>query len=297
MNKFEISADSTCDLYASEYKELNVFVAPLEYTMAYGDDIVVERDDYSNQSQYIEFYGKLRKGFIAKTSILNVDSHIKLFTKMLESGIRNILHISQGYGLSPTVDNANKAIEEVKKSYPDANIIAIESDTTTVGEGMVVRSACKLRDEGESLEEAVKQIEGFKYHIQHFVLVNDLKFLARGGRISKASASIGSMLQVKPILEFGRDGKLKVCRKEIGLKKAMNSIVADYAKFTRNEKFPFIYIVHTDNLPLAQQLQDMFAEKYDIRPEIRIMGPIIGAHVGPGAVAYAFISNEDRPYD
>lgn len=297
MNKFEISADSTCDLYASEYKQLNVFVAPLEYTMADGDNIVVEQDEYTKESQYIEFYEKLRKGFIAKTSILNVDSHIRLFTKMLESGIRNILHISQGYGLSPTVDNANKAIEEVKKSYPDANIIAIESDTTTVGEGMVVRGACKLRDEGESLEEAVKQIESFKHHIQHFVLVNDLKFLARGGRISKASASIGSMLQVKPILEFGRDGKLKVCRKEIGLKKAMNSIVSDYAKFTRNEKFPFIYIVHTDNLPLAQQLQDMLAERYDVRPEIRIMGPIIGAHVGPGAVAYAFVSNEDRPYD
>lgn len=297
MNKFEISADSTCDLYASEYKQLNVFVAPLEYTMADGDNIVVEQDEYTKESQYIEFYEKLRKGFIAKTSILNVDSHIRLFTKMLDSGIRNILHISQGYGLSPTVDNANKAIEEVKKSYPNANIIAIESDTTTVGEGMVVRGACKLRDEGESLEEAVKQIEGFKHHIQHFVLVNDLKFLARGGRISKASASIGSMLQVKPILEFGRDGKLKVCRKEIGLKKAMNSIVSDYAKFTRNEKFPFIYIVHTDNLPLAQQLQDMLAERYDVRPEIRIMGPIIGAHVGPGAVAYAFVSNEDRPYD
>ena len=297
MNKFEISADSTCDLYASEYKQLNVFVAPLEYTLADGDNIVVEQDEYTKESQYIDFYERLRKGFIAKTSILNVDSHIRLFTKMLESGIRNILHISQGYGLSPTVDNANKAIEEVKKSYPDANIIAIESDTTTVGEGMVVRGACKLRDEGESLEEAVKQIESFKHHIQHFVLVNDLKFLARGGRISKASASIGSMLQVKPILEFGRDGKLKVCRKEIGLKKAMNSIVSDYAKFTRNEKFPFIYIVHTDNLPLAQQLQDMLAERYDVRPEIRIMGPIIGAHVGPGAVAYAFVSNEDRPYD
>ena len=77
----------------------------------------------------------------------------------------------------------------------------------------------------------------------------------------------------------------------------MNYIVSDYAKFTRNEKFPFIYIVHTDNLPLAQQLQDMLAERYDVRPEIRIMGPIIGAHVGPGAVAYAFVSNEDRPYD
>ena len=297
MNKFEISTDSTCDLYAQEYDDLNVSVAVLEYTMSNGDDIELERDNYATMAQYAEFYSKLRRGCVAKTSILNVAAHVELFTKLLEKGVRNILHISQGYGLSPTVDNANIAIEEVKKVYPDANIVAVDSDTTTIGEGMVVRSACKMRDEGMSLDEAVAEINSFKHHIQHFVLVNDLKFLARGGRISKTSASIGSMLQVKPILEFGKDGKLKVCRKEIGLKKALNSIVADYAKFTRNEKYPFICIVHTDNLPLAEQLQGLLYEKYGIKPEIRIMGPIIGAHVGPGAVAYAFISNEDRPYD
>ena len=297
MNKFEVSTDSTCDLYAQEYKDLNIYYAPLEYTMSLGDDIVVEQDNYTTHEQYVEFYNKLRKGYVAKTSILNVAAHIELFTKMLEKGIRNILHISQGYGLSPTVDNANIAIEEVKKVYPDANIIALDSDTTTIGEGIVVRSACQMRDSGMELEQAVAEINSFKHHTQHFVLVNDLKFLARGGRISKTSASIGSMLQVKPIIEFGKDGKLKVCRKEIGLKKALNSIVADYAKFTRHEKYPYIYIVHTDNLPLAEQLQNLLAEKYNIKPEIRIMGPIIGAHVGPGAVAYAFISNEDRPYD
>ena len=297
MSKFEVSTDSTCDLYAQEYKDLNVYVAPLEYTMSFDDDIEVEQDNYATQEQYVEFYDKLKKGCVARTSILNVASHVELFTKMLEKGIRNILHISQGYGLSPTVDNANIAIEEVKKVYPDANIVAVDSDTTTIGEGMIVRSACKMRDEGMELQNAVAEINSFKHHTQHFILVNDLKFLARGGRIGKASASIGSMLQIKPIIEFGKDGKLKVCRKEIGLKKALNSIVADCAKFTLNENYPYIYIVHTDNFPLAEQLQNLFDEKYGLKPEIRIMGPIIGAHVGPGAVAYAFISNEDRPYD
>lgn len=296
MRKFEVTTDSTCDLYAEEFGQLDINVAPLEYTLSDGDDLVIELDNYIEKKQYVDFYNKLRKGIVAKTSILSLQAHIDFFTKMAEKGVKQILHISQGYGLSPTVDNANRAVEIVKETYPDIDYVAIEADTTTIGEGMLVRACCKLRDEGYTKEEAREVLDEIKHKIQHFVLVNDLKFLARGGRISKTSASIGSMLQIKPIIEFGRDGVLKVCRKEMGLKKALNSIVNDYAKFTVNEKFPYICIVHTDNEKLAQEMQDLFYQKYGIRPEIRIMGPIIGAHVGPGAVAYGFISNEERPY-
>lgn len=138
MRNFEISADSTCDFYAQEIKKEGIFVAPLEYNLTSGNDIVVEKDNYDNMQQYVDFYNKLRGGVIAKTSILNVQAHIELFTKMAQSGIKTALHISQGYGLSPTVDNANAAIEEVKKEFPDINYVAIESNSTTAGEGLVV---------------------------------------------------------------------------------------------------------------------------------------------------------------
>ncbi|NCB48802.1 MAG: DegV family protein [Clostridia bacterium] len=297
MKSFEISVDSTCDLYAEELKNLGIYMAPLEYTMTSGDNVVVEKDNYECKQDYINFYDKLRSGVIAKTSILNVQSHIDLFTEMAKNGVKNALHISQGYGLSPTVDNANVAIESVKKDFPDINFVAVESGSTTIGEGFIVRAALKMRDEGKTLQETVNKLNEIKHFIQHFILANDLNFLARGGRIPKASAMIGSMLQVKPVIEFGKDGKLKVCRKEIGLKKALKSIVNDFENFTINEEFPFIAIVHTDNEPLANELQTMLFEKYGIKPEIRIMGPIIGAHVGPNSVAYGFISNEQRPYE
>ncbi len=296
MKQFEISTDSTCDLYAHEYEEMDIAFAPLEYNVSEGEDLVVEKDDYKDKSQYVAFYNRLRNGAIAKTSILSVQAHVDMFTALAQRGVKCLLHISQGYGLSPTVDNANTAIEMVKKDYPDIDYVAVESDTTTIGEGMLVKAAVKMRDRGDSRDDALAKINEIKHHIQHFILANDLKFLARGGRISKASASIGSFLQVKPIIEFGRDGKLKVCRKEIGLKKALSSIVNDFASFTMCEEFPFIEIVHTDNEPLALELQARFKEKYGIEPEIRIMGPIIGAHVGPGSVAYGFISNEERPF-
>ncbi|MCR5553887.1 MAG: DegV family protein [bacterium] len=297
MRKFEISTDSTCDFYADEYVKYDVSFAPLEYNITTGDKLEIEYDNYTRYEQCVDFYNRLRNGSIAKTSILNVQAHVDMFTKLAKAGVKQLLHISQGYGLSPTVDNANAAIEIVKKEFPDIDYVAIESDTTTRGEGFVVKAAIKMRDEGKTKEEAVEVLNNIKHHIQHFILANDLKFLARGGRISKAAANIGSLLQVKPIIEFGRDGKLKVCRKEIGLNKALKSIVNDFGNFTLNKDFPYIGIVHTDNEPLALKLRDMLKEKYGVEAEVYIMGPIIGAHVGPGAVAYAFISNEDRPYE
>ncbi len=296
MRNFEVSSDSTCDLYFDEIKNLEVYVAPLVYTISKDDELVEEVDNYKDISQYEDFYNKLKNGYLAKTSILNVQAHVDLFTEMAKKGIKKAIHISQGYGLSPTVDNANSAIDIVKKDYPDIDYIALEACSTTAGEGMLVKSAVKMRDNGKTLEETVDTLNKIKHNLQHFILVNDLKFLARGGRISQASANIGSFLQVKPIIEFNKEGKLQIVRKEIGANKAFNSIVNDFSKFTLNKEFPFISIVHTGNLEGAKKLQKAFLDKYNIEPEIRIMGPIIGAHVGPSAVAYCFVSNEDRPY-
>jgi len=294
MKKFDISTDSTCDLYANEYKELDVYVGKLSYTLEKNGEIEEFLDDFKSYDEYVDFYNKLRKGYIARTSILSLQAHIDLFTEMAEKGIVDALHISQSDGLSPTIDNALKAIEIVKEKYPKINYLALECKTTTVGEGILVRLACKLRDQGKTNKEVYDIIEDIKCKVQHFVLVDDLMYLKRGGRISGPSAVIGTMLQIKPIIEFTNSGKLEVVRKEMGLKKAMKSIVDEFDKYTENKYFDIV-IVHTDNLPLATKLADMIEEKYVIRPQIRIMGPIIGAHVGPGAVAYGFISNEPRP--
>ena len=296
MKKFDVSTDSTCDLYADEYKALDVYVGKLCYTLEKNGEIEEFYDDFKSYDEYVDFYNKLRKGYIARTSILSLQAHIDLFTEMAEKGITEALHISQSDGLSPTVDNAKKAIEIVKEKYPKINYIALECKTTTIGEGLLVRLACKLRDEGKTSKEVYDIIQDLKCKIQHFIVADDLMYLKRGGRISGPKAAIGTLLQLKPIIEFTNEGKLEVARKEMGIKKAIKSIVDDFAKFTKNEKYFDIAIVHTDNLPLATLLADMIEAKYGIRPEIRIMGPIIGAHVGPGSVAYGFISNEQRPF-
>lgn len=295
MEKFAISTDSNCDLYADEIKDLGIYVGHLNYTIEKNKHIEEYLDKFKNRQEYVNFYNELRNGGVARTSILSLQAHIDLFTQMAEDGVKQALHIAQSAGLSPTIDNANKAIEIVKETHPDIDYKAIESSTTTIAEGMLVKLAYRLRTEGKSRDEVLEIIENEKMHIQHFVLVDDLMYLKRGGRISGPSATIGTLLSIKPIIEFTKQGKLEVIRKEKGLKKALKSIVDEFPKYGKSKYFDIV-IVHTDNEPLAQNLQTMLNEAYGIKPEIRIMGPIIGAHVGPGAVAYAFISNSERPY-
>lgn len=295
MKNFDISTDSTCDLYANEYKELDIYVGKLSYTLEEKGDLQEYTDDFQKYDDYVEYFNKLRKGAIAKTTILNLQAHIDLFEGMAQKGIKNALHISQSNGLSPTIDNAKKAIEIVKEKYPDINYLALECKSTTIGEGMLVRLACKLRDEGKTNQEAYDIIEREKMHLQHFIIAGDLMYLKRGGRISGPKAVIGTILNVKPIIQFSKQGKLEITKKENGMNKALKTIVDEFGKFSRNKYFD-IQIVHTDNLPLAEKLAAMLQEKYGVKPQIRIMGPIIGAHVGPNAVAYAFLSNEERPY-
>lgn len=297
MRNFEISVDSTCDLYAEEYKKMGVHMAPLEYILTSGKEVEAKKDNFQKYDEYVDFYNKMREGVVATTSMLNVESHVEHFTKMIESGVKNALHLSMSVGLSPTSDNAKQAVKLVNEQFEQANFAHVDSNSATIGEGMMVLAAVKMRDEGRTLEDTVLKLKEIRKFTQHFVVVNDLKFLFRGGRLSRSSAILGTMLQIKPIIQFGRDSKLKLCKKELGLKKALKSIVNDFSKFTLNKDFPFTSIVHTDNEPLAKELQNMLFEAHGIRPEIRIMGPVIGAHVGPNSVAFGFLSNQERPFE
>lgn len=296
MRNFEISADSTCDFYADEIKQSQIFVSPLDFVVTDKGNMIEYKDNFKTYQEYVDFYNLLKSGAVSKTSILNIQAHVDLFTEMAEKGIKNAIHISQGRGLSPTINNANTAINMVKEKYPDINYVAIDSNTTTVGEGMLVKLAIKFRDEGKTMQETVDYINSVKDHIQHFIIVDDLMFLKRGGRISTMAAAFGTLLQVKPIIEMSKESKLEVVRKEKGFRKALKSVVDEVKqKYTFSDDKLYT-IVHTNNPEGAELFKNMIETELGVTPEIRIMGPVIGSHVGPNSLAFAFISNEERPF-
>ncbi len=295
MKKFEVSSDSTCDLYANEIKELNVHFVPLTYTMEKDGKLEECLDNFQTYDQYVNYYNDLRAGGVSKTSMLNLASHIEHFTKMAQAGVKEAIHFTISYALSPTVDVARQAVKTVQETYPDFNCLCVESHTTTIGQGMLVKIAVDMRNKGKTLQETYDYVENVKGKIQHFIIADSLMYLRRGGRVGSAKAIVGTMLNIKPILVFTKEGKLEKYKQASGMKTAIKTIVDEFPKYTLNKDYSKICIVHTDNLPMAQLLEKSLKEKYNVEVEIRIMGPVIGSHVGPNSLAYGFVSNEERP--
>ncbi len=296
MRNFEISTDSTADFYSNEIKEKDLFFLPLTFNLTDKQGNITEHlDNFENPSEYKELYDKLRAGIMSKTSMNNQFIHEEHFRKIAEKGVKNLIHFTISYGLCRTVEVARDAVEVVKKDFPDFNCLCVECHTTTVGQGTLVNIAIDMREKGKTLQEAFDYVEDIKHKIQHFIIADDLMFLKRGGRISATTAVFGTMLNIKPIIVFNKEGKLVTYQKAKGFKKAMNTIAEEFPKYTLNKDYPIVCVGHTDNPDNAEYLRNLLEERYGVKPEVRMIGPVIGSHLGPNAVAYIFISNEERP--
>lgn len=188
---------------------------------------------------------------------------------------------------------AKQAAEEVKKEFPDFNLLSVDPLTATIGQGILVSIACDWRDEGKSAKETYDYLMDVRLRIQHCIIPNDLFYLCKGGRVSKVSAVFGTALNIKPMLIFDSEGKLKVFDKMRGMKKAFNYVLESQEKAPMDEN-KIAVVVHTDNEAGANELADMVEAKWGVRPKIFIMGPVIGAHVGPGSVSCGWISTCTR---
>ena len=296
MKKFEVSTDSTCDLYLNEYEELNIYHCPLTFTMSNKNGELTEHlDEFKNLDEFKQYYEKLRDGVISKTAMMGLIPTTEHFMKMAESGVKEAIHFTISYGLSHTVDIAREAVLAVQEKYPEFNCLCMECSTTTVGQGMLVRIACDLRDKGYSLQETYDYCESIKHKIQHFIIADDLMYLKRGGRVSGAKAVIGTMLNVKPVLVFTKEGKLEKYKQSNGMRNTIKTIVQEFGKYTVNNNYPTVWVCHTDNLEMAKILEQSLQEQYNVSTQIRMIGPVIGSHLGPNAVAFGFVSNEERP--
>ena len=294
MENIIISSDSTCDLYADYVLEHGIRIVPLHYTMEENGQLTEGVDSFTEYAQYVDFYNKLRAGGFSRTSMLNFDSHYAHFKKLAEEGAEKILHYSLSGGLSPTANDAKEAASAVMEKYPNCKIIAIDSLAATIGQGALVREAVRLRAEGVSFEEIVQSTADMPLHIQYAIIANDLYYLKRGGRVSSVAAAAGTLLNIKPVLSFTNEGKLTVVEKVRGMKKAFAYALAKTEKFKPVEENRMMRIVHTDAEKDAEELAGMVEKRWGYRPEISIMGPVIGSHVGPGSVSMIWLTKEIR---
>ena len=289
MIQFDVSSDSTCDLYRDYIEKRNIWFAPLNFTLETDGKQEEFTDNFSCYQEYLDFYHKVEAGYFPRTSMLNYDAHCEHFRKMAKAGVKDVLHFSISSGLARTVSVAKQAAEEVKKEYPDFNLYSVDPLTATIGQGVLVSLACDWRDAGKSARETYDYLMDARLRIQHCIIPNDLFYLCKGGRVSKVSAVFGTALNIKPMLIFDSEGKLKVFDKMRGMKKAFNYVLESQEKAPMDEN-KIAVIVHTDNEAGANELAGMIRAKWGIEPKIVIMGPVIGAHVGPGSVSCGWLS-------
>ena len=291
---FDVSSDSTCDLEKSYREKRKIYFAPLSFTMEKDGEIQTFLDDFSTTAEYIEFYQKIRGGAYPRTSKLNYASHIEHFTKMAKSGVKEVLHFTISSGLADTINITNQTAREVEKAYAGFKVYAIDPLTATIGQGMLVDIAADCRDKGMRAQETYDLIMRLRQNVQHCIIPDNLFYLKKGGRVSAVSATVGTVLNIKPMLVFDELGKLSVLEKCKGMKKAFSRTLEHIEKAPIDLEYNRITVVHTDNLSGATELAKLIFERTGIQPKIQCMGPVIGAHVGPNSVSCAWLSTKSR---
>ncbi len=283
-HNYAIITDGNCDLTRQQAQELDVEVLPMPF-MVDGVDYTGERE---NSMDPDEFYQRMRDGATVKTTQKSPHDYKQAFRPHLEAG-RPILSVSMASALSATYNSSLIARDELLEEFPDATIICIDSEVASMALGMLVQLVAQRRAQGESLQRVAAFAEEFKKHICVYLTVSDLKYLHRGGRLSGASALMGTLMSIKPILRLTGEGRLVAHSKVRGRKQSLDTLVKIAAESFRKEYCDTVYVLgsHIDDelQELARQLKKSCgAEKV----ELATVGFSIGCHTGPGVVGVAF---------
>lgn len=294
MALFDVSSDSTCDLKKAYVEERGIWFVPLTFTLEKDGNIEEGLDNFAAEEEYVEFYEKVSGGYFPRTAKLNYEAHMEHFRKMAAAGVKDVVHFTISSGLANTITITTQAAADVKKEYPDFNVYAVDPLTATIGQGALAMLAADCRDKGMTAADTYEYIMGLRQKIQHCIIPADLFYLKKGGRVSAASAAFGTMLNIKPLLAFDAEGKLKTVEKCRGMKKAYSRVIDHMNIAPVDKEFNLAIVVHTNNQKGAEELAALIEEKTGVKPLVTIMGPVIGSHVGPGSVSCGWLSTKTR---
>ncbi len=287
MENYVITTDNTADLPYSYYKEHQVEYMYLTYQL---EGVTYNKE---NELDVKEFYNRMRAGSMPMTSQVNSEEAKDVLRPILEAG-NNVLHLAFSSGLSGSYNSVRLAAEELKEEYPDRKIIVVDSLCASLGEGLFVYKAVQMKEAGASMEEVAAWLEEHKQNFCHVFTVDDLFHLYRGGRVSKAAAIVGTMINLKPLLHVDDEGHLIPLSKVRGRKKSLATLVSMMEERIGSwkDKNDIIFISHGDCREEAEFLAAKVKEKYHITTElINDVGAVIGAHSGPGTMALFFVGD------
>ena len=286
MRKFKIVTDSASDLNEELVKEIGVEVLPLTLT--------VNEKSYQNYPDEREisckdFYDMMRGGAVGTTSAVPVGVFEEEFKRLTEDG-SDLLYLGFSSGLSATWHSGHLASEAVMAERPGVKILTVDTLCASLGQGMFVYLVAKKADEGGSIEEVKAYAEDLVQHLCHSFTVDDLVYLKRGGRVSAATALVGGLLNIKPLLHVDSEGHLVSIGKTRG-RKASIMALTDYIKGRElPETKELAFICHGDCIEDANMLSDILKTKFGFKKVIiGYTGPVIGAHSGPGTLALFFV--------
>ena len=289
MSEYVIVTDSSADLTAGMVEELGVEVLPLSF--------MVKGQTYRNYPDNREmdpgaFYAMLRAGEMATTAAVNVADYTSALEPLLESG-KDVLVLAFSSGLSATYQSSVIAVNELKDKFPERKIFTVDTLCASMGQGLLVYLAAKKKQAGATIEEVRDWTEENKLNLCHWFTVDDLHFLKRGGRISAATAVLGSMLQIKPVLHVDDEGHLINMGKARGRGASLTALVDHMQETAIDPVDQVVFISHGDCLADAEKVADDVKKRFGVKEVvINYVGPVIGAHSGPGTLALFFLGTK-----
>ena len=289
MSDFVILTDSSADLGADMVAQLDIQVLPLSFTI---QGVTYHNYPDNHEMDPAVFYSMLRKGELATTSALNVAQYTEALEPLLQAG-KDVLVLAFSSGLSATYNSSRLAVEELKEKYPDRKLYTVDTLCASLGQGLLVYLAAKEREQGKSIEEVRDWVEAHKLNLCHQFTVDDLHFLKRGGRISATTAVLGSMLQIKPVLHVDDEGHLINIAKARGRAASLKALVDKMEQTAIDPKDQTVFISHGDCLEDAQLVAQMVKDRFGVEHiYLNYVGPVIGAHAGPGVLALFYVGVE-----
>lgn len=279
----QLFTDTSANLPVALTKQHHITVVPFSYTVDgketdYPDDV-----DFDGAA----FYGAMRRGAVVKTSMVNPDLMANYFERALSQG-DDVLYVGMSGGISGTAHAAAMAVEELQEEFPERKIAAIDTYAASLGEGLLVLEAARMLENGAPFSLIVEQISQRRRTMCQYFTVDDLAYLERGGRVSKAAAIVGTVLKIKPLLRGDDEGKIVQCGKTRGRKQSLTALADFYEKLAA-DKTEEIGIAHADDADGAQFLLDALRQRGFTGECLTVCyEPVTGSHVGPGTVALFF---------